>query len=73
MNKKFQEGTFRAQEIEKKTLKKFLIFWEMELASPKFKKLFIFFLKKMSHIENKKFLMFREKYLQIQQASYQEN
>ena len=72
MNKKFQEGTFRAQEIEKKTLKKFLIFWEMELASPKLKKLFIFFLKKMSHIENQCF-MFQEKYLQIQQASYQEN
>ena len=35
----FQEVTFRAQ---KNTLKKSLIFWEMELSSPKSKKLLIF-------------------------------
>ena len=38
----FLEGTFRAQKNEKITLKKCLIFREMELSSPK--------LKKISHI-----------------------
>ena len=53
-NKKLQERTFRAQKIKKKpTLKKFLIFWKMELCSPKIKKVLMFSLKKV-------FLIFRE-------------
>ena len=36
--KKFQEGTFRARQIKKTTLKKFLIIREMELSSPRFRK-----------------------------------
>ena len=40
--KKIQEGTFRARKI-KNTLKKFLIFWGMELFSPKLKELLYFF------------------------------
>ena len=39
----FLKGTFWARNVEKTILKKFLIFWEMELFSPKLKKL-IFFL-----------------------------
>ena len=31
----FQEETFRAQENQKKTTQKFVIFWEMELSSTK--------------------------------------
>ena len=46
----FQEGTFRAQKIKKPTQKKFLIFREMELFSPKLKKLLYFFQKKKSDI-----------------------
>ena len=41
--KKFQGGTFRAQKIKKPTLKKFLIYREMELSSPKLRKLLYFF------------------------------
>ena len=42
-NKNFHEGTFRAGKIKKNTLKKFLIFQEMELSSLKLKKLLYFF------------------------------
>ena len=39
----FQEETFRAQKLEKKTaLRKCIIFWEMELSCPKLKKFLIF-------------------------------
>ena len=38
----FKEGTFLARKIKKTTLKKFLIFQEMELSSPKLRELFIF-------------------------------
>ena len=40
----FQEGNFRAQKIKNKktTLKKLLMFQEMELSSPKLKELLIF-------------------------------
>ena len=41
--KKFQEGTFHARKTKKPTLKKFLIFQEMELFCPKLKKFRIFF------------------------------
>ena len=41
-NKKFQEGIFRAQKIKKTYFEKFLIFQEMELSSPKLKKLLYF-------------------------------
>ena len=41
--KKLKEGTFRAQNVKKPTLKKLLIFWEMELFSPKFRKRLYFF------------------------------
>ena len=39
--KNIQKGTFRARKIKKSTLKKFLIFWEMELSSRKLKKEFL--------------------------------
>ena len=39
----FQKGTFWPQKIKKNTLKKFLIFQEIELSSPKLKKLLYFF------------------------------
>ena len=39
----FQAGTFKAQKIKKSTLKKFLIFCQMELSSPKLKKILYFF------------------------------
>ena len=35
----FQEGTFQARKIKQLTLKKILIFWEIELFSNKLKKL----------------------------------
>ena len=37
-NKNFKKGTFRARKLKKTPLKKLLIFWEMELSSPKLKK-----------------------------------
>ena len=37
-NKNFKKGTFRARKLKKTPLKKLLIFWEMELCSPKLKK-----------------------------------
>ena len=42
-NKKFEEGTSELEKIKKPTLKKILIFREMELFSPKLKNLLYFF------------------------------
>ena len=39
----FQEVTFRVWKMKKVILKKSLIFLEMEISSPKLKKLYIFF------------------------------
>ena len=39
---KLQEGHFQAEKNLKNTLKKFLIFQEVELSSPKLKKLYFF-------------------------------
>ena len=56
----------KTQKIKKTTLKKFLIFQEMEHSCPKFKKFLIFFLKKnslyfrreLAKPEKQKFLIF---------------
>ena len=46
----FRRKLLRAPKIKKPSLKRFLIFWKMQLSSPKLKKPFIFFLKKISYI-----------------------
>ena len=56
--KKFQQGTFYARKVKKPTPKKFLIFWEMELASLKLKKL-LYFRRKLAKPEKQKKFKFR--------------
>ena len=41
-NQKFQEVTFQAQKLKKSNSEKFLVIREMELSSPKYKKLLYF-------------------------------
>ena len=54
--KNFQERTFQAQKKQKKpTMKKFLIFRETELFSPKLKKLLCFFRRDLAKPKKTKF------------------
>ena len=58
-----KRGNFPDSENKKSTLKKFILFWEMELSSLKLKKLIYFLKKKISYISGGNFLSLKIKSL----------